>query len=629
MSGIFGIFKRNGDSVEEKTVNTMLDAVSYWEPDERKIWINGSVALGHAMLWNTPESRYEHFPVRREAYVLTMDARIDNREELLKEIELPERPLSEIGDSEFILGAYKKWGEACPKYLLGDFAFAIWDEKKQQLFCARDHVGVRQLYYCLTDDFFVFGNDIKGLLAYPEISKEINDEAVANFFVNDQLNSRVLTFFKDILKLPPAHRLTISKSGTKLIKYWDILEDMPQTELQSIDEYTKKLRELLEKAVYARMRSSYPITSHLSGGLDSSAIAVLAARKLKQKNEKLLAFNWLHKPGVNDDPSHFEWYNSATIAAKENIEHHYVTLTPEDIYHYMLQRDIVYGETTGFWYEYSVRKSVQNAGSRTILSGWGGDDFATYKGRSYYSDLVSRGKILFAFRELMYFAKKKNIKSVKSILGLVYGKVFMPFVPRKLYCYFPKNSCRKIDNSLSIIKKDFKVLVKNIPYLSNQPGRTIKKDMLTYWSWGGIQTRLESWNTEAIGNRIEYTYPLLDKRIIQFMLTVPSDYLVHNREGRYLFRMAVRDLLPNEILWMGKEKETKRVSRYLSLLVSVYKTILDNKDLHITSSEYINVQTLIRMIKEINEEDLLLNYMEIDASVYISLSRLLNIFKRD
>ena len=146
MSGIFGIFNRNSKAVDKQIVETMLDATS-WSPDERGTWIDGPVAVGHTMLWNTPESKYEHLPLENSSYVLTMDARIDNRDELLEQLELPDRHMLEVGDSEFILAAYRKWGEECPKYLLGDFTFSIWDEEKQQLFCERDHICVKPLYY--------------------------------------------------------------------------------------------------------------------------------------------------------------------------------------------------------------------------------------------------------------------------------------------------------------------------------------------------------------------------------------------------------------------------------------------------------------------------------------------------
>ena len=211
MSGIFGILNRNGKPIDGKIVNTMLDAMSYWKPDDKGTWSKSSVAFGHAMLWNTPESKFEYFPVKKDTCILPTDARIDNRKELATELELPNCPMEEIGDSEFILAAYKKWGEECPKHLLGDFAFAIWDEKKEQLFCARDHVGIKPLFYFQSDDFFVFSNDISVLLRHPQIPKDFDDVTVADFIKDEGINSKYATFFEKIKKLPPATSMIVSK----------------------------------------------------------------------------------------------------------------------------------------------------------------------------------------------------------------------------------------------------------------------------------------------------------------------------------------------------------------------------------------------------------------------------------
>ena len=195
MSGIFGIFNRKGKSIEKNTVNTMLDAMSYWNPDDSGTWIDGPAALGHTMLWNTPESTLENLPNKQNSHIITMDARLDNRQELAEKLEIVDRPINQITDSDFILSAYDKWGESCPKYLLGDFAFAIWDEKKQQMFCARDHIGIKPFYYHLDDELFLFANDIKGILSYPDILKSYNDQK--EFYILDTRNDyeiRVGTF---------------------------------------------------------------------------------------------------------------------------------------------------------------------------------------------------------------------------------------------------------------------------------------------------------------------------------------------------------------------------------------------------------------------------------------------------
>ncbi len=587
MSGIFGIYKRNDKSIEKEVADTMLKAFSYWNPDEQNVWFDGSIALGHTMLWNTPESKYEHLPLRNDTYVLTMDARIDNRDELVKEIELPDRPLCEIGDSEFILGAYKKWKEECPKYLLGDFAFAIWDEEKQHLFCARDHVGVKQFYYHLSDDLFLFGNDLKGLTKYPNISKKINDEAVANYIVNRQLLSNTLTFFETFKKLPPAHTLIISSLKTEKNCYWR-LEDTPKVKLPNTDAYTKKLRRLLEEAVYCRMRSNYPITSHLSGGFDSSAIAVLAARKLKNNDEELLAFNWLRKPIEGDNPENPEWAGSKMVAEREGINHNYVTLTAENVYKYLSKRDIVYGETAPFWYEYPVREATQKHGSRTILSGWGGDEFASYNGRSFYINLFVHRKFVKLFKELKAVAKRR--KTIKSMLGFIYFNIFIPLVPRSLYCKMPKSIC--FNAPFHFVKEEFIDMVKkedNKPcILSMQAYKTIRKHMLAYWDYSHIQIRIESWNQASIINKLEYSYPLLDKRILELIVNLPPEHLFANAKGRHIFTQATKDLLPIKILLTQKIYEPNRVKH---LLVILHKTLrlLIKKEKTTKHTNYINL----------------------------------------
>lgn len=627
MSGIFGIFNRDGKPVDNEIVNTMLDAMSYWEPDECHTWIDGSVALGHAMLWNTPESKYEHLPLEKDALILTMDARIDNRDELMKELELPDRPIEQIGDSEFILVAYRKWGEECPKYLLGDFAFAIWDDKKKQLFCARDHVGIKQFYYHLSDGLFLFGNDLKVLTQYPNISKEINDESVANYIVNHQLLSNTRTFFEAFEKLPPAHTLTISNKNMKKHCYWR-LENSPKVKLPNAEAYAKKLRELLEAAVYARMRSDYPITSHLSGGLDSSSIAVLAARKLKEKGQKLLAFNWLHEPEEGDDATQSEWANSKMIAEMEGIEHHYVTLTNDDMYKAIKENTVIFGNTTGGLFEKVVQKNVNKYRSRIILSGWGGDEFVTYHGQSYYSDILGKFEFKRLILEIKCIIKMKKL-SVKSTFGFFYRKVIIPMIPTSLYCYFPKSICFKPYIPKPIKKVLHPLIMKKYKekkILSLQPKMTIKKHMLAYWKYAHIQSRCESWCSSSIEHKLEYRYPLLDKRILEFSLGVPPHYFVSNGIGRYVYKDATKDLFPKELVWKDYKLELNKGEKLLSLyleLFSKYKKELDAidnntdyldikefKDLF-TSIDYSKIKSNNQTIMQIIELDVLLNILNL------------------
>jgi asparagine synthase (glutamine-hydrolysing) len=599
MSGFFGVFNRNGKAVEKKVVQSLLEASSYWRPDESGTWTEGPVAFGHTMLWNTPESKYEHLPLNNDLIVLTMDARIDNREALAGEIELPDRPLSEIGDSEFIAGAYARWGVECPKHLLGDFAFALWDKRRQRLFCARDHVGVKQFYYHLSDDLFLFGNDLRSLVAYPDLSQKISKKAVANYLANHQLLSNTLTFFEAFEKLPPAHTLTISSSGSDLKSYWG-LEDVPRVTFTDAREASEKLRVLIEEAVRARLRSDFPIASHLSGGLDSSSIAAVTAKELAGTGKKLIAFNWLHKPQTPRESSDIEWMNSARVAQMYGIEHSYVPLTREGMLEAMKARDIAFGETAPFWYEYPVREAVQSRGCRTVLSGWGGDELASYHGRSFFCEMFLKGKWLTLFKEYQAMtAGKKN--PLRFILGHSYFKIAVPLLPARLQCKLPKLRCLENDpefaNRSSFNRHE---LFEEKSKLSLYPGRTVRADMLAHWKNSYLQSRIESWASASLQNRLEYSYPLLDKRIIELALNIPARFYRQNGKGRYLFTKAIETLLPPEVSAVQKIREPLRVERLATLMAEALWN-LHNEHALKSTNHFVDSQRLIAEIERKNE----------------------------
>ncbi|MCK5071307.1 MAG: asparagine synthetase B, partial [Desulfocapsa sp.] len=282
MSTVYGIFNRKKKVIEGIHIQLMDDALAYWKTDDKGNWNESSVFLGHRMLWNTPESKLEHLPrvisSENQTFVITIDVRLDNRETLAEQLKMTALPLGKITDSELVLAAYQKWGEECPKYLLGDFVFAIWDANQEQFFCARDHIGIKPFYYYLSDELFVFSNDIRGVIAHPEVSKTYNDRSIAMFLGGIfGFYDKKDTFYEEIQKLPAATSMIITKEQVTESVYWDI-EDISEVHYDTYEAYVEKLRELLLDAVKVRLRTAYPVASHLSGGLDSSAIAVLSAR---------------------------------------------------------------------------------------------------------------------------------------------------------------------------------------------------------------------------------------------------------------------------------------------------------------------------------------------------------------
>ncbi len=189
-------------------------------------------------------------------------------------------------DAELVLRAYECWGESCPNRLLGDFAFAIWDARKKQLFCARDYVGVKPFYYHRSATLFAFGSEIRSVLALETIPRRLNESRVVDFLVEElDREDEESTFYQDVQRLPAGHSLTVGPGRFVLRDYWD-LKAPPVLKLGSLGEYGEAFREVFVEAVRCRLRSTHPVGSTLSGGLDSSSVVCtireLLASELKE-----------------------------------------------------------------------------------------------------------------------------------------------------------------------------------------------------------------------------------------------------------------------------------------------------------------------------------------------------------
>lgn len=587
MSGIFGVFNRNGRSVEKETVNTMLNAMSYWNPDERDVWTSDSIALGHTMLWNTQESKYEHLPLEKDYYVLTMDARIDNRDELMKTLELPDLSMEKIGDSEFILAAYHKWGSECPKYLLGDFVFAIWDEQKKEIFCARDHVGIKSFYYFIDENIFIFSNDIRGIIVHNDVSQTIDDLKIL-YYLSDEYHPS-LTFFKSIAKLEPASTLTVNLENYEKSIYWKA-ENSPIIKLATIDEYANKLNELIEKSVMARTRSMYPIASHLSGGLDSSTIAILANRNLKTNNKKLYTYNWVPSPKFTDKLDYYEWNNSHKIAKIEDIQHVYVELNDDIASNLYLNKNIVTDDTECIEYEKIVREKAKKHNIRTMLSGWGGDELITYNGRVFYTELFWKKNPIYALYKL-YKEESGNERHFLRFFKLCYRQFLTPIIKKfKKESYLNEEYFNFLNPNFLPLAKNNRITKKSLAEFST------RENQLSLFHLGHIVNRIESWTSSSFVDKIEYRYPLLDKRIIEFALGIPSELYRMHGYGRYLFRYTVKGILPDEIRWNNVKSESHRVDLLLEITLLAKVKLMNTMKSNGEGSKYVNFDKLQNVI---------------------------------
>lgn len=282
MSAIAGILCIDGAPVATGAIEAMAAAMRARGPDGLTHWRQGPVALAQCMLRTTPESLEEALPLANEdqSLVLVMDGRVDNFEELRRQVLGKGVILRTRSDAELVLRAYEIWGEACVDRIVGECVFFVWDARRQRLFGARDGAGARHFYYHQGPGWFAFASEIKGLLALP-IARRLNETRLLDYLVEAfDRDDEVGTFYQGILRLPAGHAMTASSVGVRTWRWWNPGELTQQT-FASLAECTEAFMEQLRVAVKCRLRSIKPVGAMLSGGLDSSTIVGLISKEFR------------------------------------------------------------------------------------------------------------------------------------------------------------------------------------------------------------------------------------------------------------------------------------------------------------------------------------------------------------
>jgi asparagine synthase (glutamine-hydrolysing) len=296
MSGIVGMMRTDGAPVNGMLVRALTRFLGFRGPDGLDVWCSGAVGLGHAMLRTTEEAARERQPTSIEGRLwITADARLDARAELLAQLAgAGRKPARNAPDSELILHAYAAWGESCLERLRGDFTFGIWDTRRKELFCARDHLGIKPFYFAEHRKFFLFSNTLDCVRMHPEVPDELNEAAIADFLLFGLNCDPATTTFRAIRRLPAAHFLRVSAEGLRMGRYWSMPVDGLIRHKRS-DAYVENFQVHLRSAVEDRLRGGR-VGVLLSGGLDSSSLAATARAISPERGEsgKLRAYTVTH-----------------------------------------------------------------------------------------------------------------------------------------------------------------------------------------------------------------------------------------------------------------------------------------------------------------------------------------------
>lgn len=301
MSGVVGIAHSGGKPVSRELLERMTFSLSFRGPDSQRVWLEGSVGLGHAVQPIAGETRSIGPESPGDGNWISADVRLDAREELVSALRARGKEAHlNFSDSQLLLAAYGTWGERCLEHVLGDFAFILWDTSRKQLLCACDHFGVRRLYFAHLGSLFLCSNTLDCVRLHPEVSARLNETAVADFLLFGTNQNPDTTTFVDIHRLPRGHFLLWSPSSIEIVQYWRPPAN-GEIRYKNRNEYVEHFDELFRKAIADRTRGD-KVGILLSGGLDSSSVAAFCKEERDRRGFlDLHAFTMTTEASSDDD----------------------------------------------------------------------------------------------------------------------------------------------------------------------------------------------------------------------------------------------------------------------------------------------------------------------------------------
>lgn len=280
MCGITGWvdYKRSLEG-ERDVVTKMAETLAKRGPDDNKVWIKGNVAFGHKRLIVVdPEGGKQPMTCLKDEtnYAICYNGELYNTEDIRKELLRRGYTFKGHSDTEVLLASYIEWKEECVDHLNGIYAFAVWDEQKEQVFIARDRLGVKPLFYKYDSGRLLFGSELKAILAHPDVKAEVTLEGLSEIFGLGPSRTPGHGIYAGIKELRPGHAMTFSKNGLCIWRYWNVESKKHE---DSFEETVEKTRFLLQDAITRQLVSDVPLCTFLSGGVDSSAITAIAAKE--------------------------------------------------------------------------------------------------------------------------------------------------------------------------------------------------------------------------------------------------------------------------------------------------------------------------------------------------------------
>ena len=542
MCGIAGIVRWDGQPVREDEIRAMCGVMAHRGPDDEGVYIGDGVAIGMRRL-SIIDLNNGFQPISNEdgTVWIVFNGEIYNYHELRRDLERRGHTFRTASDTETIVHLYEDLGPRCVDRLRGMFGFAIWDTRRRQILLARDRLGIKPLYYHERDGMLLFASELKPILQVADVDRALDWESVGHLFTTLSTPS-TRSIVKGVSKLEPA-RVAVASHGRSLRieRYWDV--DFTPNERATEAELVEELRERLGDAVAAHQISDVPVGAFLSGGLDSSAVVAMMSRP---KDVELKTFSIGFA-----EATHNELPYARQVAAKFDTDHYDLVLRPnvvqvvEDLTWYL---DEPFGDTSAIP-TYMVSKLAAEH-VKVVLSGDGGDElFAGYD--KYLVEGRERA------RERMPRAIRKAAGAVGALMphGMT-GRRFLKHLalegPAR---YFDASTMFRADEMRRLFRSEaWMQMERHDPFATaraewNEPGgdwlSAAQYDDLNRYLPLDILTKVDRM---TMAHSIEARPPLLDHRFVEFAATIPARFRLQGRDTKYIFKKAMRGILPDAII---------------------------------------------------------------------------------
>lgn len=555
MCGIVGIINiQEQKRIQVTDIKSMSDSILHRGPDGEGQWVNetGKVGLGHRRLsiidLSDSASQPMHYLNR---YTIVFNGEIYNYIELRDQLEKEGYTFKSGSDTEVLLALYDKKKQECVSLLDGMFAFAIWDELTQELFCARDRFGEKPFYYTVQDNQFYFGSEMKALWSVG-IKKDPNESMMYNYLVSgivENPESLKDTFYKNIYKLPPSSLLLIKKGEIFIQNYWRIDPTSVDTNI-SESAAIQRFQELFETSVRRRLRSDVPVGSSLSGGLDSSLVVCMIDKISAGKIPQNTFSARFHDPKL-DEGKYMQYVIDST-----NVTPHFVypdeKILVDELDKVMFHQEEPFGSAS-ILAQYKVFELAKKHNITVLLDGQGADEILAgyhYFYETYFLELVKRDPSL-ALKEIKAYV---NLIGQSSYIPLKNGRLrmkyrFWNFMPNKMNMLHRYKALLTNKNNFSI-NSDFSAAFKKYYFkLPNYERSSLNSHLIYKLQDYGLHTLLRYADRNSMAHSREVRLPFLYHELVEFLMSLPSGMKIKNGWTKYIMRASFESLMPKEIVW--------------------------------------------------------------------------------